>query len=837
MDGRHKIERVWILLVFHLILYVPSVAYAEDEFVVFKLIVNKVEVSQIETIYSSDHVYLSLPELIEKLGYRYQYDGVNRTFATCCPDKTNCFQIRADTLVTKSGKHVLPDSLLIVRSENIYLRSDYLEKLCEIQLEIIFQSFKINVKSNHVFPFEALREQDLRQRNFKTSRENNRVGSIDTIPLRNMRFNTLGYALTGNFSKDGLEGSNALLSTNAEILGGALNLNYNYSAQKVNSRQELNFRHMYEFDHRWIRQLSVFRQPSTILMSNLDGYANGIYLSNDNAMFFNRRYYLYKSRTRPNANVEIYSNGELASFVTADSLGNFEAIVPVADGVNTLSAVTVNEYGESASDEQSVYVSPDLLPNKQFRYQFSSGVSDDGHFFSGLIAEYGLTSFLTVTSRMETMTKGEHTSLLAGAGIKLSLWKWLRWGGEYYPRLKYKLLLTGNANRYLGYNITYEQYRKDQRLLPLAPLRDLRGSISGELPFSRLHNSLTFSVRDIRYRSGSSFSSSLRLNIFRGNLLFSGHLSTASQKSFLFNNFSYGGKVGYRINQDFYNELSYDRQAGVNEHVIRDRFQFKLTKNTQGYALADYYVRSRLINTELGITYRIPWATFRGGMRSNFPGWNMNAGIEGAMRLYPDHTVGWDNRNSLGACLHVIVFADTNGNQIYDKGEPIIPEAKVLVKTGAEVTRKASGIYFRNIAPGYAFKVLIPRQPLADISWQITPVEKTLYLSSGQSHSLYVPVQVISEIAGEVYAMEKGKRKAIKGMIVKLVRQGDNYTVKERTDEWGSYYFTSLTPGTYTIETTSGKSQLPLADQQRTIVIPEGKEGMQMEGVDFEIAL
>lgn len=82
MDRRDKIERVWILLVFHLILYVPSVAYAEDEFVVFKLIVNKVEVSQIETIYYLDHVYLSLPELMEKLGYRYQYDGANRAFAT-----------------------------------------------------------------------------------------------------------------------------------------------------------------------------------------------------------------------------------------------------------------------------------------------------------------------------------------------------------------------------------------------------------------------------------------------------------------------------------------------------------------------------------------------------------------------------------------------------------------------------------------------------------------------------------------------------------------------------------------------------------------------------------
>lgn len=826
-----------MLVVFHLILYVPSVAHAEDEFVVFKLIVNKAELSQVETIFYSNKVYVSVPEFIGKLGYRYQYDSAANTFAMCCPDKTNCFQLHADTLFTASGKSLLPDSLLLVRTENLYLRSDYFEKLCGIQLEIIFQSFKIDVKSNHVFPFETVREQEFRRHNFKANGEKNQVGQIDTIPLRRMRFNTLGYALTGSFSKNGLEASDIVLSTNAEILGGALNLNYNYSAQKVESRQELNFRHMYEFDRRWVRQFSVFRQSSTLLMSNLDGYANGIYLSNDNAMFFNRRYYLYKSRTRPNSNVEIYSNGELASFVTADSLGNFEAIVPVTDGANTLSAVTVNEYGESASDQQSVYVSPDLLSHKQFRYQFSSGISDNGKFFSGMIIEYGLTPFLTMMSRMETMANGRHSSLLAGAGIKFSLWRWLQGGGEYYPQLKYKLLLTGSTNRYLGYNVVYEEYRKNQRLLPLAPLRDLRGSISGEIPFSRLHNSLTFSLRDIRYRSGSTFTSSLRLNIFKANLLFTGHVSTASPESFLFENFSYGARVGYRIKQDFYNELSYDCQAGINEHIFRNRFQFKLTKDIQGYVMADYYVRARLTNAELGITYRIPWATFRGGVRSNFPGWNMNIGAEGAMRLYPDHNMGWENRNSLGACLHVVVFADTNGNQVYDKGEPILPEAKVIVKTGAEVTRKSTGIYFRNIAPGYAFKVLIPRQPLTDISWQIVPFEKILYLSSGQSHSLYIPVQVISEISGEVYSMEKEKRKTIQGIIIKLIRQSDNYTVKEQTDEWGNFYFTSLTPGTYTIEMLSNRSPFTSMGKPRTIVIPESNEGVQIEGVDFEITL
>lgn len=832
MDRRSQINSRWIRLVFYLILFVPPGIRAEDEYALFKLIANQQEIGQIEAVCRSDGIYASLPELIGKLGYPYRYEPAATTFSTCCPDNTRCFSLHADTLYIGSEKRILPDSVLIVRTENLYLRTDYFEQLCDIPLQILFQSFKIQAQSNRPFPFEALRSQELRRQEFKIRKENNHLQSVDTIALRKAYLNTLGYAATASLSKNGFEGYDVLASTNAEFLRGALNMNYIHSKYKNSKQQELNFRHTYEFDRRWIRQFSVFRQTSTLLMSNLSGYANGIYLSNDNATFFNRRYYLYKSKTRPGANVEIYSNGELSTFVTADSLGNFEAIVPVTEGENTISAVTFNDYGESASDEQTIFIAQDLLPHKQFRYQLSSGVSDEGMFFTGATAEYGLTSFLTISSRAEVTLKEKHTSLLAGAGIKLSPWNWLQLGAEYYPYLKYRLILTGTSNRRFSYNFSYEQYRKGQQLLPLAPMRDIRAGISGELPLSWLHHSISFSLRDLQYQFGNSFSSSLRLTVFRGSFLLSSYFSSTSRKSFKFENFSYGGKVGYKINQALYNEFSYDRQENIRESIFRDRFQFKLTNSLQGNLAANYHMRANYTSIELGVTYRFPWTTFKGNGRATFPGWSIDAGIEGAVRFYPNRNMEWSNRNTSGASLHVALFADINGNQSYDKGEPILPDANVLVKTGAEITRKPSGIYFRNIAPGYAFKVIIPRQPLGEISWQITPVEKILYLSPGQSHSLYIPVQVISEISGEVYCSSKGKRKPIGGVTIEITRREDNQTIRERTDEWGTYYFTGLTAGTYTVKAISKQSS-PTFEQQHTIVIPEGKEGIQVDHIDF----
>lgn len=834
MDWRGELKRRCALFVLPLILSLPLWAQSDDEYVVFKLIVNQEEVGQIETIFRPEGIYVSLLEGMEKLGYRFDYDAARGRFSTYCPDKDHPIRLHADTLYTVAGQQLLPDSLLIIRPQNLYLRSDYFVPLCGIRLEVVFQSLKIIIKSDQPFPFEALYQQTLRQQKFKSSREKYKQEEVDSIPLSKLRLNTLGYALAGSVSKSGFDGYDALLSTNSEVLRGALNLNYNYSAQKTGSRQEFNFRHTYEYDHRWLRQLAFFRQPGTVLMSDLDGYANGVYLSNDNALFFNRRYYLYKTKTRPNANVEIYSNGELASFVTSDSLGNVEAIVPVMEGMNNLAAAVVNEYGQSVSSEQSVYISPDMLPRKQFRYQFSSGVSDSGLFFSGLTAEYGVSAFLTVSARAEALLKEKHPSALLGAGFKLMIWQWLQLGAEYYPEVKQKFLLTGTTNRYLGYTLTYEQYRKGQQLLPLAPLKDMRLSISSELPFRHLQNGVSFSLRDLRYTAGTSFSSSLRVNIFKGSFLFAGQLTTASQKSFRFENLAYGVRIGYRFKQDFYNELNYDRQPSINEHSFRNRFQFKLANNLQGNATASYYVRSKYISADVGVTYRLPWVTLRGGARSSFPEWGVNAGVEGSVRLYPNHKIECDNRNSAGASLHVAVFADINGNLSYDKGEPILSDAKVLLKTGAEISRKPSGIYFRNIAPGHAFRVIVPRQPLSDISWQITPFEKVLYLSPGQSHSLYVPVQVISEIAGEVYGMEKGKRKPMRGVKIRLVRQSDNYTITERTDEWGCYYFNSLTAGTYTLEPQSDHPALSFKGQQRTVVVPEGAEGIQLEGISFE---
>lgn len=834
MDGRAKINNIWIVVIIHLALYISPFTHAEEEYVSFKLVFEQEVIGSIETIYRPEGIYVNLPRIMETLGYACEYKAGEKRFSTCCPDRSKCFHLLSDTLFIGTEEHILPDSLLILTTEEIYIRSDYFSHLCEINLEIIFQSFKIDITSSHTLPIEVLHNQEVRQRAFRANIEKSNSGLIDTIPLRKAYLNSIKYELSGSFSGEGIEGYDAVAGGNSELLGGSLNLNYAFSRYGDIRRQEFNFKQMYEFNNHWIRQLSVFRQNSCILMSGLEGDINGIYISNDDASFFNRRYYLYRSVTRPETTVEIYSNGTLVSLVTTDSLGHFETMVPVTDGINLLSAVTVDGYGSTVVDEQSVYISQDLLPRKQFRYQFSTGVSDSKEYFTGVIAEYGVTSSLTLSSRAELVIKDRHTALLAGVGLKYSFRTWLQIGADYLPFVKHKLYLTGNTAWRLGYSLIYEDYRKGQRLLPNAPLSDFRVNVSYVLPFLKTQHNVTFSLRDLHHRSGNTFSSAIRFNMFWRNYLLSGDISTVSRKSFSLGKVSYSARVGYKINNKFYNELHYDYNASVNEHTLRERLQFKLLHNLQGNCMVSYQVRNHYVGVELGVTCRLPRITLKGGSRAFFPGWSVNTGIEGSVQFYPNHNLDWNNRSSSNASLHVAVFADTNGNLVYDKGETIIPEAKVLVKTGAEEIRKPSGIYFRNIAPGHAFKINIPRQPLRDISWQITPIEKILYLSSGQSHSLYIPVQIISEVSGEVFTREGEKRKPLKKKVVELVRQGDNYVVREYTDNWGTYYFTGLTAGTYSMRVSSGNSS-DLVLYPHTIIIPPGEEGIQMEHVDLDL--
>lgn len=807
------------------------------DYVTFKVVIEREDIGVVGSICFDEIVFVNLIELMDILGFPYQWESKTKKFKVCCPTPKNCLTIQQDSLIRQDSISIFPDSVILYDEDALYVRSSSISTLLGIECSVIFQSLKIKIEKRDDFPVLVLRDQEIRRKRMMNGRENILFHKVDTLPLSLSRLSSLGYALSANSSKEGLVDSyNTVVSANGEFLKGALHLNYNHTGGELSSvPDQFTLKHSYTLRYKWLKQLSFFRDYSNLTL-DLDGYASGVYLSNDNTTFFNMRYYLYKGRTRPNTEVEIYNNSTLVSFISSDSLGNYEVIIPVNSGVNNISAVTFNAYGESISDDKTIYMPQNMEPHKKFRYAFSAGYADSRKSFSGVSFAYGLTPYITVTALAEAMYAHGNIVSLAGVGFKFALSPGFQGGVDYLPGVKYAANLTGNVKRFLGYNVSYEEYKSNQTIIASAPLRSFKMDLTTEIPFFRLSNNLTFSLRQNNYKSSNSFSSNIRWNMFLRDLSASIYATSSSQKSFTIDNINLGTRLGYRITNRIYNELNYSCFYSRNDHRVRNRVQYQLAKKLMGNLSVEYQSMHKNFIAELGVTFRFPWMTIGSNMRMNNAEWTLNNSISGGMNFYKNKTIDFSNQSLSGSSLHVALFVDKNGNGKYEKDEEIIEGGKVIVKTGAEISYKKSGAYFRNIAPENAFKLVIPRQVFKDISWQITPIEMAIYLAPYQSRSLFFPVKVISEIAGYVFVLDKGKQEFLQNIPIEITHTRNGNTIKLITDEWGSYSYLGLTAGEYEISIESDQL-IVVGENKIHITIPEANEGEQLEGLDFEVRI
>lgn len=805
----------------------------DRDYVIFKLFVGRENFGDIGTICVGDSVFVSLPDIMKAVGYDYEWKLEQKYFATCCPDSKNCFTIRRDSLWRGTNGTVLSSSQLICDDESIYLLSSRFKEYCSFGVNVFFQGFRLRTDGDIEFPKIKLRKQEAVRKNAFGRREDLLLQNVDTLPMTLGRLSSLGYSLSANTTRDGLEGVNGILSANGEFLKGSLNLNYSHAQATGYREDQLTFKLDYSPKLKQLKQISFFRNYNTFTM-DIGRYANGIYLSNDNTTFFNQRYYLYQGKTRPNSNVEIYNNQVLVAYLSADSLGRYEVKIPVTSGSNTISTLTMNDFGESISDQKIIYMPLYLQPKHKFQYSVTSGYSDEGRLFAGLYTAYGVTDKLTITAMTESVLSKGTMKTITGVGIQYAPNVWLQLSGNYLPGVRYTADLTGNISHYIGYNMTYEQYQKNQNKILYAPQKRMQLSLSASLPLRKLSNTLTFTVRQMEYELYRQYNSSIRWNVYRGGLSGSAFVSANSESSFLPDHLSLGGSVGCRISKLFYNNFNYNYQVSHRNNLFKNRLQYRVDKRFSAIAEVQYQTLGRNLNFQLGFTYRLPCMTVGSNIRTSANGWMMNNSVSGGANFYGKGLVHFSDQVQGGATLCVMIFVDRNGNLKYDKGEEIIENPKVKLRTTAEMTQDKNGTYFRNIMPNRAFKLNIPRQVFKDITWQVVPVDTAFCLAPYQSHTVYFPVKVTSEISGEVFTLIGNKRQYMRNVLIGVSSLRGEPIARVRTDDWGFFNYIGLTAGTYRISILSTGVKVKEKKEYK-IVIPEANEGQQLEGLDFEL--
>lgn len=826
------------ILLFILLVINTTTVYGETELVnddwdyaTFKLYIDRKNLGTVKTICIGNAVFINLPDFMNALGYPFDSNPFQNEFSTCCPNASSCFSIKGYQLLQNDSASILSPEILLWDENNPYLLTVSLGELSTIPVEASIQSLRLKIGSKASFPKLVLqKQQEMREEIFR-NREDLLLQNVDTIPLGLYRLSSVGYSISANFDKDGLTNYGGTLSAKGEFLKGSFELNYIRSSGGYVQNNQFNFKLDYKLDKKLLKQITLFRNYNTFTM-DLQGYSNGVYISNNNKTFFDQRYYLYKGQSRPNSNVEVYNNKTLVSYVTTDSLGRFEVNIPVSNGANTISTVIPDSYGQAIYEEKTIYIPLNLLAKQKFNYALTAGYTDADRLFMGLYLDYGITDQLTATAMTESLIYHGKINSIGGLGFKLGLKEWFQLSGQYIPTVRYNFTLSGSVPKWGGYNIAYEQYNANQDKIGYAPLNSFTFNMNTQLPSFLLRLRVGLSMKRTEYSYGKLYNTSLRFNYNKKKISASFYINNRSTDNFGLDQLSYSGSVGYQINKHFYNDFYYTYTAMFKENQLRDRLQYKIGKRLWLSAETQYQTKTKNFSFQVGFSYHFPWITVESNFRTTGDDWYMSNSVSGGINIY-DKRVNFTDQVLSGAALCVVLFADVDGNGIYSKEDKIIKNPKVIIKTGAEKYQDEKGVYFSNITPNRAFKLVIPRQPFKDISWQISSIDTCFCMAPCQSKTVYFPVKIVSEVTGTIYRMVNGKRITLRNISVSIT-SANGVVVKTRSDDDGVFDYIGLTVGVYKVSVCTPNVKVK-DKKEYTIEIHKSDQGEYIENLDFEL--
>lgn len=815
------------LLLFAMLLALPTFTYAasthDREIVFFKLSLNNKHWGIVTVLCDSAQYYINLPELLTRFEYKHSANYTQKTFKGYLSESdSTAFTVKGDSLGCFSWSD----------TEEFFVKSTEIEKWYGFKFVFTLGSLSVNMITDKGVPavLRQLREDKVaRMAQQKAARA---LLNIDTLRPKIFDVNSIGYALNTSF------GTKTDVSFNGNVAGEAFRGTYfvNYEIEDDGLPWSSNVRLDWKkpfLDKKWLKTLRVFHDINNMAITT-DAYLTGVMLSNED--YTNRfiQGHLFQGRTTPDTDVEIYNNGQLIQYLKSDSLGNYQVEIPSYEGENNIKAISYDSFGVPTVNESMVYMPPGLQRKKQFFYVASAGVNDYGEFFSNISGEYGVLDNLTLGMSSQTLFKYGDIKSIAVLTSKYTILNRARIDLNYIPFVKFSSMFTGNIKGRVTGNITYETYNKNQNVIRTSITENLIASVNGSVPMKNVSGNYYLSVQYYKLGETRNYSSMMSFNLWWEKLSGSVSFSTTSQKMRL-ENPTFEARAGYRFNNNMYNELSLTYRSLLRSLNARNRFSYQFSNKLNTYCELNYNTISKNFNLSFGVSWRLPWVLFRGGVQHSAASTSGFANVSGAMLLQNHMNAAFTDKMVSGASLLVVPFLDINGDGVKDKDEPIMKDTKLIMHARMEVQKTKYGILYHNVVPNNAFKIIVPRQAYEDITWQIEPQHICLVLAPHQSRTIELPVSILTELAGQVSLKTPQQTAVLNGLPMTITNQQTGKVTHIRSDDWG-YYSSMVVCGTYTIAldlAALDESGVVCENPTRTLTIEPSREGGQLIDLDF----
>jgi hypothetical protein len=813
------------------------------------------------TYYDADSLYLPLAETFRILGMPVVLDlDAGRATGSFLTPRMR-FEI---DLVTGSarldGKETpLAPREALIGDLDLYLLPSALERVFGVTVRVDLGELAVRVDPGaDAFPIVAA---ERRRRLRSTAVAGDRLAPH--APLRADRLRRRFYGGVLDYSLDTSAGAGADftaigLATGFETFGGDLEAGFRGTASGDGLRASdvrASWRYVIADDRRRISQVRV----GSVTPAGLRAFElRGAQVTNEPVQ--QRRLFAVhtvRGRTEPEAEVELYVNGQLQDFAIADGLGDYAFRVPLFYGRSVVSLRFYGAGGEFLREEQGIPVPFGLVPDGDIDYAVAAGarVGEDGAAILTRAA-WGITDRLTNAIGLEYVGGAPARSELVFFDSFIArLTDGLHAALDLAPGAFARATVEGFSSGLANADLELTRFAESPTYNPVGDRWRLRAR--GFSPFRVGGVSMTGrALADWTRAAAGDAQATLELEAVAnvGKLRQSiglrgrsggGFFGPATSRELLFATlYNVSGHAGVLapLNGTL---LRAQFTAGLHR-ASADRVEVALsrplTRDTRIAILAERNFDLDAGRFEVRVTYDGDPLLATLGLQRDAAGTRMRQSMRGALALDPanDRVVAtkqpWIGRS--GAAFRF--FVDRDGDRAYTPGEELVDGSSVRFREAVAVRRGQDSVFRAvDLLAYYRYSVRIDDTSVRNPS--LVPFEREFsFVTDPNSYKpIDVPFYVGGEVEGAVVVEdEKGSRPLAGARVRVRCTEGCEYEGSTSTFADGSYYLSALPPGRYVIAidpdqlASIGGSATPA---ERTFRLAFDPIGDLVSGVDFVV--
>ncbi|MDH4473688.1 MAG: hypothetical protein QE487_13850 [Fluviicola sp.] len=785
---------------------IPKTVFSQDEVeyeqFTINLNVDKLGVYEMEAIYYNDNIYLPIIDLFGKLeiylNHSVQLDTINGFILS--NDNSYSVNLNSGKITFRDKSQLLKPEQIISDFSDVYLPKEIYEGLFGMTMDFNFRELTLFLRSDIELPvIKQLRIKKLRT-NLLTL-----TGDVDADTTIARKWNWIrGAVIDWNLqSKEVNLGANVQQfksSFGMEVLGGELNWRSLVTRDSAVKFQNTSLKWRYVNDKfALLKQLEAGNINVSLTGQTISNFY-GVKLTNT-PYSIKKTFgsYLIQRKTNPGWDVEIYVNGILVNFTTADMNGYFNFEIPLVFGSSIILIRYYGPWGQESIEEIPINIPFSFTTHKHLEYQTHSGITaDSSHFiFNKSKMSYGLSRWATISAGYEYFEGNMLNKHIFSGSLNLALGKNTLLNYTYLHNSSHYIELMQRTKRNLVITGKHRQYLKNQTIIQTLQLGESELGINVPIWNRKLkihvRNTDRFTYSYERY----SFISESAISFFYKRIN-TGFTLITSQETVMSWNTSFYFKNNWTIIHNTSYNIS--RKSPVSSTLqLQKRFNKMLYAETNfSYA---YSTKSLQVGMSIYIDFNFMRTSGNMTVQKNYIASTQT--VAGSVHFTgKPNPVFVSNSNSVGrAGLDVIVFLDVNHNDVKDDNEPFVKNATVAINKGKQVLTENDTIHrFVSLEPYTPYLLTVANNGFPSISWILEKSTWSVVTNPNQIKKVFIPVKPMGEVEMKISINKNGTISPANRQIVYIMDSNNKQVGKGLTEQDGYFSYLGLAPGNYTIQ-------------------------------------